>query len=174
MTLLFQAILAVTFHRRRAVLTSLSRSREQAHRWVKDKYKDQLQVASGNLFGDKFIKQIQKDARSVELTSLQYQQCLKKPQHFQQGSTARPRTGSSAVEPWRATATATSRGSRGKKLEIKSKNELSAPNQSMLATNISNKCTPSNKRVNKTNKYEVSDGGRLKFFLPQWQKNHIR
>ena len=37
MTLLSQAISAVTFHRRRAVLTSLARNRERAHRWVKDK-----------------------------------------------------------------------------------------------------------------------------------------
>lgn len=77
-TLLSQAISAVTFHKRRAVLTSLARNRERAHRWVKDKYKRELQKANGHLFGEKFFKQMQKDARAVDLSTLPYLQCIKK------------------------------------------------------------------------------------------------
>ena len=175
MTLLSQAISAVTFHRRRAVLTSLARNRERAHRWVKDKYKHQLQDGNGNLFGEKFFKQIQKDAKAVDLNTLPYLQCVKKPQQpFRQGSTAYQRTESGPVEQGRATTTANSRSSRGKKLESQSHSEQNAPNQQQLATNISRKRAPPNKGTAIANKHKIPNGGKIKTLPTPMAKNNIR
>ena len=174
MTLLSQAISAVTFHRRRAVLTALARNRERAHRWVKDKYKHQLQDGNGNLFGEKFFKQIQKDARAVDLNILPYLQCVKKQQQpFRQSSTAYQRAESSPVEQGRATTTS-SRSSRGKKLEIQSTPEQNTPSQQQLETNISSKCASSNRGTASANKNKIPNGGKIKMLPTSMAKDNIR
>eukprot|EP00112_Aurelia_sp_Birch-Aquarium-sp1_P000216 Seg1018.18 transcript_id=Seg1018.18/GoldUCD/mRNA.D3Y31 product="Unconventional myosin-Va" protein_id=Seg1018.18/GoldUCD/D3Y31 len=117
MILVTQAMSALTFHRRRAVLTSLARNKERAHRWVKEKYHAQLSASKSELFGKSFFKVVQQDAKSVDLSVIQYLQdnTKKSKPPFRGGSATRPRSQacSNFAEPQRA-ATTSSRGARGK------------------------------------------------------------
>ena len=108
---------ALTFHRRRAVLTSLARNKERAHKWVTEKYHSQLLASKSELFGETFFKAVQQDAKSVDLSVIQYLQNKSKRSKppFHGGSATSPRlqASSSFAEPQRA-ATTSSRGARGK------------------------------------------------------------
>ncbi len=82
MTLLRQAFSAVSLHQRRAVLISLNGNWERAHRWTKEKYKKPLTAGTASVFGDSFMKAVQRDAKAVELNTLPYlQNSLKKQQY---------------------------------------------------------------------------------------------
>eukprot|EP00794_Sanderia_malayensis_P004488 gene4488-5083_t len=98
MLLIAQAMQALTFHRRRAVLASLARDKDRAQRWLKEKYSKNLQTSKSELFGHNFMKAVQHDAKSVELNTMQYLQNQSKraKQPFHGGSTAKPRTSSSS------------------------------------------------------------------------------
>ncbi len=126
MVLVSQAMSAVTFHRRRAVLTSIAKI-ERAHRWVKEKYKAQLSGSTKELFGTEFHKSVQEDARSVELSTMRYMQMQArgKTAPFRRGSTTRQKQPSSMVEHTKAAQTST-RGSRGNNSN-KKRNKRSFP-----------------------------------------------
>eukprot|EP00112_Aurelia_sp_Birch-Aquarium-sp1_P020099 Seg5098.1 transcript_id=Seg5098.1/GoldUCD/mRNA.D3Y31 product="hypothetical protein" protein_id=Seg5098.1/GoldUCD/D3Y31 len=74
MVLITQAVSTVTFHRRRTILTSIARNKERAQRWLKEKYTRQLKETTSDPFGIEFHKAVQKDARSVELSTIRYLQ----------------------------------------------------------------------------------------------------
>ena len=93
MVLISQAVSAVTFHRRRSVLTSLAKNKERAQRWLKEKYNKPLKETTPDLFGTEFLKAVQKDARSVDLSTIRYLQMQSKQKFtpFRGGSTVRSR-----------------------------------------------------------------------------------
>ena len=74
MILISQAMQALTFHRRRAVLASLARDKDRAQRWLKEKYRKHLQTSEPELFGNNLMKAVQHDAKSVEMNTMQYLQ----------------------------------------------------------------------------------------------------
>ena len=146
MMLVTQAMSALTFHRRRTVLTSLARNKERAHRWIKEKYHSQLLASKSELFGKSFFKAVQRDAKLVDLSVIQYLQNKSKRSKppFRGGSTTRPRlqTSSSFAEPQRA-ATTSSRGARGK---TPAQYEQSTHFQHRVETSECSKCTSNHNR----------------------------
>ena len=169
MVLISQAMSAITFHRRRAVLTSIAKNRDRAHRWVKDKYRTQLVGSTKELFGSEFHKSVQKDARSVELSTIRYMQMQAKGKSmpFRKGSTARQRQPSSTVEHGKAAQTST-RGSRGKS------SKTNPHFQHNAETSESSKHTPSHTGTAKPIKKVPPNGGETEAFSPTMGKAHKR
>ena len=173
-TLVTQAMSALTFHRRRAVLTSLVRNKERAHRWVKEKYHSQLLASKSELFGKSFFKAVQRDAKSVDLSVIQYLQNQSKRSKppFRGGSATKPRlqTSSSFAEPQRA-ATTSSRGARGK---TPAQYEQSTHFQHRVETSESNKCTSNHKRDASPLQPKSPHGGKTETFSPTMERNNKR
>ena len=77
------------------------------------------------------------------------------------------------MEQGRATTTS-SRGSRGKKLEIQSNPEQNTPSQQQLETNFSSKCASSNRETANANKNKIPNGGKIKVLPTSMAKDNIR
>ena len=170
MVLIAQAVSAITFHRRRAILTSISRNKERAHRWLKEKYTKQLREPTADLFGADFHKAVQKDARSVDLSTIRYlrMQAKQKTTPFRGGSTARARHSSSAVEHTKAASTS-ARGSRGKYI---TKNEEYSHFQHRSEASKTNECPPIDTGAVEPIQAIPPNGGETETFSPTMGKAH--
>ncbi len=144
----------------------------QAQRLLKEKYNKPLKEATPDLFGTEFLKAVQKDARSVDLSTIRYLQMQSKQKFtpFRGGSTVRSRHSSNTVEHTKAAQTST-RGSKGKS---STKNEKNTHLQHRAKASTKDTCPPSNLGPNKPNNNIPTNGGETETFPPTMGETNKR